>query len=53
MVTRESFYGHVTYVEKVDGNKIIVSEMNGTAGFGQIDLRQYTAGERIIKGFIY
>ncbi|MCX6808829.1 MAG: CHAP domain-containing protein [Candidatus Berkelbacteria bacterium] len=53
MVTNESFWGHVTYVERVDGDQVVVSEMNGTAGFGLIDLRAYSKSSSLIKGFIY
>ncbi len=53
MVTAESWWGHVAYVESVNGNIITVSEMN-YAGWGvtstrTIDVTRFGA----LKGFIY
>jgi LysM repeat protein len=55
MVTWESyFYGHVAYVEKVNGDgSFVVSEMN-YKGFGEVDFRTVTPKDKIqVIGFIY
>jgi len=53
MVTSEGGkVGHVAYVEKVDGNKITVSEMN-YKGYGIVSTRTIASNLRVIKGFIY
>ncbi len=53
VVTNENRrYGHVAYVEKVDGNKFMISEMNYN-GLGKISTRWLTVGDSVIKGFIY
>jgi surface antigen len=52
MVTSESWWGHVAYVESVKGNTFTVSEMNYKA-WGKKDFRTVDAGSRVIKGFIY
>jgi len=53
MVTWESWYGHVAYVEKVnpDGSWV-VSEMN-YAGWGAVDQRTIKPGQVPLIGFIY
>jgi N-acetylmuramoyl-L-alanine amidase len=53
MVTTENrYYGHVAYVEKVNGDTVTVSEMN-YSGFARVDRRTISASSRVIKGFIY
>lgn len=32
-------YGHVAIVQGISGNSIVIREMNGTAGFGRVDVR--------------
>ena len=53
MVTWESWYGHVAYVEKVnpDGSWV-VSEMN-YKGWGEVDQRLIKPGKLPLIGFIY
>jgi len=53
MVTRESGYGHVAYVEAVNGDgSWTVSEMNYT-GWDQVDRRTIYPGQVPLVGFIY
>ena len=52
MVTSESFWGHVAYVESVDGNSFTVSEMN-YKGWGVTSRRTISIGSGFIKGFVY
>jgi surface antigen/LysM repeat protein len=53
MVTTENrFYGHVALVESVNGDTIVVSEMNYVK-WGKTDRRALSASSRFIKGFIY
>ena len=52
MVSRESWIGHVAYVESVSGNTFVVSEMN-FRGFGIVDQRRITLGQIPLIGFIY
>jgi surface antigen len=52
MVSRESGYGHVAYVESVNGNSFTISEMN-FHGFGVITQRHLTLGQVPLVGFIY
>lgn len=52
MVTSESGYGHVAYVESVNGNSITVSEMN-YEGWGVASRRTLSSGAGFIRGFIY
>lgn len=52
MVLYESWWGHVAYVEKVDGDSFTVSEMN-YKGFGKRSERTIQKDEDFIKGFIY
>lgn len=52
MVTGESGWGHVAYVESVSGNSFTVSEMNYT-GFGMTSTRSVNVGAGFIRGFIY
>ncbi len=43
MVTNESWWGHVAYVESVNGNSVTVSEMN-YSGWGRVSHRTVSAG---------
>ncbi len=52
MVTAESGWGHVAYVESVNGNTFTVSEMNYN-GWGVVDRRTVSAGSVPLIGFIY
>lgn len=52
VVTRESWAGHVGYVESVDGDSFTISEMN-YQGWGVVSRRTINAGSSVIKGFIY
>lgn len=52
MVTGESGYGHVAYVESVSGNSFTVSEMN-YIGWGITSSRTITTGSVPLIGFIY
>ena len=53
MVTRESGFGHVAYVEAVDGNGgFTVSEMN-FVGFGVVSQRHFNSNPPSLVGFIY
>lgn len=52
MVTSESGYGHVAYVESVNGNNITVSEMN-YEGWGVASRRTLSSSAGFIRGFIY
>lgn len=53
MVSNESWWGHVAVVEAVYGSTILISEMNATAGWGQVDYRVLPLGSGSITGFIY
>ena len=50
--TENRYYGHVAYVEKVNGDTITISEMN-YVGWGKVSRRTISASSRAIKGFIY
>ena len=53
MVTWESWYGHVAYVESVNADgSWVVSEMN-YAGWGMVDHRTIKPGSLPLIGFIY
>jgi surface antigen len=54
MVTRESWFGHVAYVESVDpdGRGFTVSEMN-FRGFGVTSTRHFSSNPSVLVGFIY
>jgi len=52
MVTRESWWGHVAYVERVSGNYVTVSEMNHV-GWGRISRRTISRYSSFILGYIY
>lgn len=52
MVSSESWWGHVAYVESVDGNSFTVSEMN-YKGWGVVSRRTISIGSGIVRGFVY
>lgn len=52
VVTRESWLGHVAYVESVSGNSFTISEMN-YKGWGITSSRSMSISDGAIKGFIY
>ncbi len=52
IVTRESWYGHVGYVEKVMGNSVVISEMN-KYGWGRVNRRTLNKNSWLIRGYIY
>jgi surface antigen/transposase-like protein len=52
MVTRESWWGHVAYVEEVKGNRVTISEMNHY-GRGIFSRRTFHTSDRRIIGYIY
>ena len=52
VVTRESWWGHVAYVESVSGGSFTVSEMNYN-GWGVINTRTISVNDGAIKGFVY
>lgn len=52
MVTRESWWGHVAYVESVSGNSVTISEMN-YAGWGRVSHRTLSKSSWKIRGYIY
>lgn len=52
IVTRESWWGHVAYVERVDGNSVTISEMNAR-GWGVTSSRTISTNDGIVRGFIY
>ncbi len=45
-------YGHVAYVEKISGNRFLISEMNHT-GWAKVSWRWFPIGSPAIRGFIY
>jgi len=52
IVTRESWYGHVGYVEAVKGNWVTFSEMNHL-GWGVKSVRTIHINDSVIRGYIY
>lgn len=52
MVTRESWWGHVAYVESVKGNSVTISEMN-KHGWGRTNYRTLNKNSGIVRGYIY
>lgn len=52
IVTRESWYGHVGYVEAINGNWVTFSEMNHV-GWGVKSVRTFRANDWRIRGYIY
>ena len=51
VVTYESWRGHVAYVEAVEGDKVVVSEMN-YIGWGKTNTRVIDKNSRFIKGYL-
>ena len=45
-------YGHVGYVERVSGDKVVISEMN-YIGWGRMNYRTLRVGDPQILGYIY
>ncbi|MBI4032423.1 CHAP domain-containing protein [Candidatus Berkelbacteria bacterium] len=52
VVTAESRYGHVGYVEAVQGDEIIVSDMN-VVGWAKVSKRHMKISSGVIRGYIY
>lgn len=52
MVSSESWWGHVGYVESVSGNTFTISEMNYN-GWGVVNRRTLSINAGVIKGFVY
>jgi len=52
IVTRESWYGHVGYVEAVKGDWVTFSEMNHL-GWGVKSVRTIHINDSVIRGYIY
>jgi surface antigen len=52
IVTRESWWGHVGYVESVSGNTVTISEMNYN-GWGRVNYRTLNKNDWVIRGYIY
>jgi len=52
VVTSESGWGHVAYVESVNGDSITISEMN-YEGWGVISRRTISANGGVVRGFVY
>jgi surface antigen len=49
--TSENSLGHVAYVEKVESNRFLISEMSW--GSGVVNRRWLAIGSRVIRGYIY
>ena len=45
-------YGHVGFVERVEGDKVVFSEMN-YIGLGKMNYRSLSVGSSLIQGYIY
>ena len=52
VVTSEGRIGHVGYVEAIEGDDIVVSDMN-VIGWGKLSKRRMKATSTVIKGYIY
>lgn len=52
VATSEGRIGHVGYVEAVEGDEIIVSDMN-VIGWGKLSKRRMKAASAVIQGYIY
>jgi len=52
VVTSESWWGHVAFVESVNGNSITISEMNAR-GWGVTSRRTLSAYGGVVRGYIY
>ena len=53
VVTRESWWGHVGFVESVGNGTITIAEMNGPAGWGRVGRRTISAYGGVVRGYIY
>ena len=45
-------YGHVGFVERVEGDKVVFSEMN-YIGLGKMNYRSLSVGSSLIQGYVY
>ncbi len=52
MVTSESGWGHVAYVESVGAGTVTISEMNYN-GWGVVNSRTLSTSSGVIRGYIY
>ena len=52
VVTSESWWGHVAFVESVNGNSITISEMNAR-GWGVTSRRTISAYGGVVRGYVY
>lgn len=52
VVTKESWAGHVGYVEKIAGDSVIISEMN-FRGWARVSTRTIDKNNPLIRGYIY
>jgi LysM repeat protein len=52
VTTGDRRYGHVAYIEEVNGNKMVISEMN-VVGWGKVSTRVIFRGDPSIRGIIY
>lgn len=52
VTTENRWYGHVAYVEAVNGNTITISEMN-YVGWGRKSVRVLNTNSSVIRGYIY
>lgn len=52
VVTSESWWGHVGYVERVSGSTITIAEMN-YRGWGVINRRTLPAYGGVVRGYVY
>lgn len=53
IATKESWWGHVGYVENVTADKVSFSEMNHKGGVGVLNYRTLKKNDRKIVGYIY
>jgi len=52
VATTESAWGHVGYVEAIEGDEIIVSDMN-VIGWNKVSKRRMKVSSGVIRGYIY
>lgn len=52
VTTEHRWYGHVAYVEAVNGNVMTISEMN-YVGFGIRSVRTLSVNSRVIRGYVH
>ena len=52
VVTTESSYGHVAYIESIENDTLVISEMN-FKGWGKTSTRSLNMTSKVIKGYIY